>query len=169
MERFEHKIPEIQEFLNRHRVTSQGRRNTVHVTDRGKTAIGLIRAPGTPLRTTFLAKRTSITPTSRTKSAIVSESSGSPAQSPNRRHSNDVKSPRTPTSKVLKKALSESLYDRRASVNFHQTPFLPNSPKKGALIHSSSRRHGEFTHMRRKSRGYSDFDYDNVKRKVTYL
>lgn len=56
------KVPEINESLFRQDVTSNIRRKTIHVTQRGQTALGILRVPGASLRApALLPKRKSST------------------------------------------------------------------------------------------------------------
>ncbi|KAL4227120.1 hypothetical protein ACF0H5_015093 [Mactra antiquata] len=66
-------LSDIKDLLSRRRMTSYGRRQTVHYVERGKTAIGLVRSPGNNLRKPFLNKRASITPTPVRKNSLLTE------------------------------------------------------------------------------------------------
>lgn len=152
MDNFEGDIPEIQDFLYRHRVTSHGRRRTVHVTDRSQTAIGLLRTTESPVIKTLVTKHASPAPSPTRKCSVQFEHIGYSAL-PDRRHSSYVASPHILTSHpLIKKCKSELLTNRHGVYTHLLTPF--------------SQKHGHIPYARRKSRVCS-VQVEEVLRKVT--
>ncbi|XP_045164864.2 uncharacterized protein LOC123528874 [Mercenaria mercenaria] len=113
-----HDIPEIQDFLHRHRATSHGRRKTVHVAERGRTAIGLLRLPASPGRKTYMTKRASLTPSPTVKFSFHFEKT---------------------TSHRLVKYKSAPLHYRHGDTELRHTLYAPSDQRRGSFLLSRRR------------------------------
>ena len=152
-------MPEIQEFLHRHRMTSHGRRKTVHVAERGRTALGLVRLPPSPIRKTYLTKRASLTPTPAVKVSFHVEQSRFV-----RPGSSYVRTLQPPTSPRLVKYKSDQSYLHHGGMdkNIHQA----GGDKKQLLHAPFYQRRGSLLHTRRRSTITSDTTEEDEYKKV---
>lgn len=165
MDTYGNEIPEIQDFLHRHHVTSHGRRKTVHVTERGRTAIGLIRVPAvSPVRKTLITKGVSLTPSPTINVSFHYEKVGQSTHPLDRRASTDFKHHRLITPNPLIKSKSDSLGSKHGLLIPKQTLHVPFSQRRGSVqLKSVSQKQA-----RRKSRAFSVPDDDEEElRKVT--
>lgn len=172
MDAYENEIPEIQDFLHRHRVTSHGRRQTVHVTERGRTAIGLIRVPAvSPVRKTLTTKGMSLTPSPTIRASFHFERTGQSTYPLDRRASTDFKHNRLIAPNRLIKSKSDSLALKHGFVIHKQTLQVPSSHRRGSVqVKSVSQKHGPVLFARRKSRVCSAPDDDEEDlRKVHFI
>ncbi|XP_060557163.1 uncharacterized protein LOC132717657 isoform X2 [Ruditapes philippinarum] len=126
-------MPEIQDFLHRHRMTSHGRRKTVHVAERGQTALGLLRLPPSPGRKTFMTKRASLTPSPAVKITFNFERSRL-----DRPVSCKVRVIHPPTSPRLFKPRSEQSHLHHGGLDKKHVLYAPFYQRRGSIMRRRS-------------------------------